>query len=31
VAGQPVQKFIDLSSFPLNFDPPGYDAIWFNV
>jgi len=31
VAGQPVQKFMDVSNFRLNFDPPGYDAIWFNV
>lgn len=29
--GQPLQKFMDVSNFPLSFDTPGYDAIWFNV
>jgi len=31
LAGQPLEKFMEVSNFPLNFDTPGYDAIWFNV
>ncbi len=31
LAGQALQKFMDVSNFPLNLDTPGYDAIWFNV
>jgi hypothetical protein len=29
--GQPLQKFIDVTNFPLGLDTPGYDAIFFNV
>jgi hypothetical protein len=29
--GQALQPFIDVTNFPLAFDTPGYDAIFFNV
>ena len=30
-AGQPLQKFIDVTDMEMKADTPGYDAIWFNV
>jgi len=31
VEGQPLQIIHQVTNFPLSFDTPGYDAIWFNV